>query len=389
MISTEAKKQIAGGSQIRKMFEEGKRLAGIYGAENVYDFSLGNPDQEPPREIIENLREDAASDAKGLHSYMANAGYPEAREAVARYESQRSGQAIEASGVVMTVGAAGALAIILRSLCDQGDEVIIIAPYFTEYTHYIRLAGAVPVRVDCRANFQPDLAAIEAAITPRTKAIIVNSPNNPSGVVYSATTYEALHVLLSKQAQTIYVISDEPYREIAYDGVEVPAVMRYIPNAIVAYSWSKSYALPGERIGYACVAKQTEDYQDLCQALVLYNRTLGFVNAPALWQRVVTRSLDLPISVENYQRRRDMMLEIFADCGLACQKPDGAFYLFPKVPNGLSEEAFVAKCAEHRILLVGASGFGKPGYVRLSYAVPEDMIKRSADAFKAVMADLK
>ncbi len=389
MISREAKKQLGGSSQIRKMFEEGKRLAAIYGAENVYDFSLGNPDQEPPQEIIENLVQDAKSEKKGLHAYMANAGYPEAREAVANYESKRSGQAIEAAGVIMTVGAAGALAIILRSLVDPGDEVIIISPFFTEYTQYIRLAGAVAVQVDCLDNFQPDIAAIERAITERSKAIIVNSPNNPSGVVYSAETYQQLQAVLAKQESTIYVISDEPYRDITYDHVEVPAVMRYIPNAIVAFSWSKSYALPGERIGYACVAKQTADYDDLCQALTFYNRTLGFVNAPALWQRVVTRSLELPISVENYQKRRDKILAIFAKAGISCQKPDGAFYLFPQVPEGISEQDFVARCAEHRILLVGATGFGKPGYVRLSYAVPDAMIDRSEEAFVAVMESIR
>ena len=244
MIAREAKDQVAKGSQIRKMFEEGKRLAAIYGAENVYDFSLGNPDQEPPAAVLEALKTEASSSVKGLHAYMANAGYAEARESVARYESTRSGAPVEARGVVMTVGAAGSLSIILRSLLNPGEEVILIKPFFTEYTQYVRLAGGVSVQVDCLEDFQPDFDALAAAITAQTKAIIINSPNNPSGAIYSADTLIRLQELLAAQDHTIYVISDEPYREIVYGDAVVPPVLRYLPNAIVAYSWSKESATP-------------------------------------------------------------------------------------------------------------------------------------------------
>ncbi|NCC82514.1 MAG: pyridoxal phosphate-dependent aminotransferase [Clostridia bacterium] len=389
MIAREAKDQVAKGSQIRKMFEEGKRLAAIYGAENVYDFSLGNPDQEPPAAVLEALKTEASSSVKGLHAYMANAGYAEARESVARYESTRSSAPVEARGVVMTVGAAGSLSIILRSLLNPGEEVILIKPFFTEYTQYVRLAGGVSVQVDCLEDFQPDFDALAAAITAQTKAIIINSPNNPSGAIYSADTLIRLQELLAAQDHTIYVISDEPYREIVYGDAVVPPVLRYLPNAIVAYSWSKSYALPGERIGYACCQSACADYEDLIQALVFYNRTLGFVNAPAIWQRVVTQNLDLPVDVSVYKRRRDRLLGILRDCGIECQTPAGAFYLFPKVPAGLSAAEFAARCAEQHILLVPATGFGMPDHVRLSYAVADSVIEGSEKAFHAVMEGLQ
>ncbi len=388
MIAKAAKERLAQGSQIRKMFEEGKRLASLYGAENVYDFSLGNPDQEPPAEILAKLRQTAAGTAKGTHGYMQNAGYPEARAKVAAYESSRSGVELKAENVIMTVGAAGALNVLLKSLCDPEDEVIIIAPYFTEYTQYIHNAGAKVVVADSDADFLPNFKSLEAAITPNTKAIIVNSPNNPSGTVYPARVYQDLQTLLSRQAQTIYVISDEPYREIVYDDVEVPAIMQYIEEAIVVYSWSKSYSLAGERIGYVYVNPLSSDAEALCQALTFYNRTLGFVNAPAIWQRVVTELLDIPIDVTPYKRRRDRLWQILQENGFECLQPAGAFYLFMPVPPGISEADFVAKAAEQRILLVGATGFGKPGYVRLSYAVPDQMIERSAAAFKKLSESL-
>lgn len=388
MIAKTAKEQIGKGSLIRKMFEEGKRLADIYGAENVYDFSLGNPDLEPPAEVIAALQEDAASKEKGLHGYMANNGYEESRRRVAAYESERADVEIAADGVLMTVGAACAINVALRSLCDPGDEVIVIKPYFTEYKQYVRLAGAELLEADCDENFLPDFASLEEKIGAKTKVIIINSPNNPSGAVYSAEILDRLETLLQKQDHCIYVLSDEPYREIAY-GAEVPPVLKHIKNALIAYSWSKSFALPGERIGYLCFPKHIADYEDLSRAAVLYLRTLGFVNAPAIWQRVVTRCIDLPVSCDIYQRRRDKFLKILENCGFSCRRPEGAFYLFPKVPSGISEDEFASILAKHHILSVPGSAFGLEGYVRLSYAVKDEVIERSAAAFAEAAREIK
>lgn len=389
MISQTAKEQIGKGSLIRKMFEEGKRLQGLYGAENVYDFSLGNPDLEPPAAVLEALREDAASALPGLHGYMANSGYEEARQKVADFEGKRAGLKLESKACVMTVGAAGALSVILQSLCDKDDEVMVIRPYFTEYTQYTRLAGARLVEVSCGEDFEPDLSDLASKITARTKAVILNSPNNPSGAVYSAEVLKKLASLLEGQDHTIYVISDEPYREIVYGETEVPSVLAIFRNAIVAYSWSKSYALPGERIGYLCFSPRLDDYEDLCQAVVLYNRILGFVNAPAIWQRVVTKCIGLKTDVSIYQRRRDMLLDIFKESGISCRKPEGAFYLFPAVPEGISEKDFTDLLARHHILVVPGSAFGMPGHVRISYAVKDSVIARSRAAFREAMKELR
>lgn len=391
MISKAAKEQISQGSLIRKMFEEGKRLAEIYGAENVYDFSLGNPDLEPPAEVLEALREDACSELPGLHGYMANSGYESARRRVAEHEMKRADNEIniETKGVVMTVGAAGALSVILHSLCDPGDEVIVVKPYFTEYRQYVRHASAILKEADCDENFMPDFSSLESLIGPKTKAIIINSPNNPSGAVYGEETLSKLQALLARQDHCIYVISDEPYREIVYGDVKVPSLLKYIPNSIIAYSWSKSYALPGERIGYLCFSDRLDGYEDLAAAAVLYNRTLGFVNAPAIWQRVVTRCIDVKTDCSIYQQRRDMLMDIFQSCGIKCRPGEGAFYLFPEVPEGISEADFVSLLAKQHILAVPGSAFGLEGHVRISYAVKNSVIEGSRKGFAAVMESLK
>ncbi|MDD2214916.1 MAG: aminotransferase class I/II-fold pyridoxal phosphate-dependent enzyme, partial [Oscillospiraceae bacterium] len=287
MISQAVLEKNRGSSMIRQMFEQGQVLRQQYGADNVYDFSLGNPDLPVSARLTDAL---IASAREARHGYMNNAGYPELRALIAGREQRRSGRPVTSQGVVMTVGAAGALNIILKSICNPGDEIIILKPYFSEYLRYCENSGAQAVPVDCDpASFLPLTSALEQALSPQTKAIIINNPNNPAGVVYSAAFYEQTAALLEQLQQPVYVISDEPYAQIVYDGTTVPSLLRYFSNGIVAYSWSKSLSIPGERIGYVAVSEDCADYEDLCQALVFCNRSLGFVNAPAIWQQTLLK----------------------------------------------------------------------------------------------------
>ena len=369
MISERLKKQLAAGSQIRKMFEEGNRLKAIYGADKVYDFSIGNPDLEPPHEVSDALKELAANPTPGMHGYMSNSGYESTRAAIAAKKSEESGLDIKSDAVCMTVGAASAMNDVLHSLLDPEDEVIVIAPYFMEYNGYIANHGGKAVVVQTDDKFMPVISSIKEAITPRTKAVIINSPNNPSGVVYPSSLLSELNDMLKAQDHVIHVISDEPYIDLVYDGMTVPCALKYIDNLIVCFSWSKSLSLPGERIGYTLVSPKNEDYADLTAAIVLSNRTLGSVNAPAIWQRVIEKSLNAKVDVSNYENRRNLLYSNIIDAGFDAVKPNGALYIFMNTPEGLTDDKFSDICASKNLLLVKGSSFSRPGYCRLAFCV--------------------
>ena len=388
MISERLKKQLAAGSQIRKMFEEGNRLKAIYGADKVYDFSIGNPDLEPPHEVSDALKELAANPTPGMHGYMSNSGYESTRAAIAAKKSEESGLDIKSDAVCMTVGAASAMNDVLHSLLDPDDEVIVIAPYFMEYNGYIANHGGKAVVVQTDDKFMPVISSIKEAITPRTKAVIINSPNNPSGVVYPSSLLSELNDMLKAQDHVIHVISDEPYIDLVYDGMTVPCALKYIDNLIVCFSWSKSLSLPGERIGYTLVSPKNEDYADLTAAIVLSNRTLGSVNAPAIWQRVIEKSLNAKVDVSNYENRRNLLYSNIIDAGFDAVKPNGALYIFMNTPEGLTDDKFSDICASKNLLLVKGSSFSRPGYCRLAFCVSESTIRNSRQAFFAIAEEL-
>ena len=384
MIARKITQSMAAGSMIRKMFEEGARLKAQFGADKVFDFSIGNPDLEPPAEVIAAFQELAADPRPGLHAYMNNAGYLETRQVVADKLAKSSGLDVKAEAVCMTVGAAGALNVSLKALLDPGDEVIVLAPYFVEYLSYIQNHGGLPVVVTCdEKTFFPDPEKIAAALTPQTKALIINSPNNPTGVIYPIDVLEALDKVLLAASQTVYVLSDEPYAGLTFDGQQTPDNLAHLTNCIVCNSWSKSLSLPGERIGYIGVSPRCEDYANLVQAIGYCNRVLGFVNAPAFLQRVIAKTIHARVDVNRYEIRRNRMHDILTAAGFDVRRPDGGFYFFPKAPIADDSE-FVAACARHNVLVVPGKGFGFPGFFRLCFAVPDDMIERSAPAWLAI-----
>jgi aspartate aminotransferase len=374
-------------SWIRKMFEEGTRMKAQFGAENVFDFSLGNPDVPPPPQFLHVLTELAQSTAPGMHAYMPNSGYPHVREAVAARLAREQGAGIGASDVLMTCGAAGALNVAMKALLDPGDEVILISPFFVEYTFYVDNHGGVSKIVSADEEFKLDLAAIEAALSEKTKVVLMNSPNNPTGQVYSAESLAALGKLLDRAGErfgrTLYIIADEPYRKIVYDGLEVPSVMAASVNTIVVSSYSKDLSLPGERIGYLAVHPEMPDKAALLNAMTLANRILGFVNAPALMQRAVAQLQDVSADVSIYARRRDIFCKILDEAGIEYVRPKGAFYLFPKTP--IDDVEFCQLLLEEKILAVPGQGFGRPGHIRLAFCVDEERIRKAGDGFKRVM----
>lgn len=388
MISSKIKAKLAGGSAIRKMFEEGNRLKAIYGADNVFDFSIGNPDLEPPHEVSDALKELADNPTPGMHGYMSNSGYESTRKIVAEKRSAESGLTIDPGAVCMTVGAASAMNDVLHSLLDDGDEVIVLAPYFMEYNGYIENHNGVPVIVPTDENFMPVISRIKDAITSKTKAIIINSPNNPSGVVYPESLLIELNDMLKSCDHTIHVISDEPYIDLVYDGLTVPCALKYIDNLIICFSWSKSLSLPGERIGYTLVSPKNEDYDDLTNAIVLSHRTLGSVNAPAIWQRVIEKSIYAKVDVANYEYRRNLLYSNIIDAGFDSVRPNGALYIFMNTPKGLSDAEFSEICAKQNILIVPGAAFSCPGYCRLAFCVSETSIRNSRKAFFAVAEEL-
>jgi aspartate aminotransferase len=371
-------------SWIRKMFEEGARLKALHGSDRVYDFSLGNPDLEPPEKFRQVLSSVIAESPTGAHGYMPNAGYEETRAAVADYVNREEGVGIESKHVVMTCGAAGALNCIFKALLDPGEEVIVSAPYFVEYGFYADNHGGQIRVVSTKEDFTLDPQAIERAIDSKTKVILINSPNNPSGQVYDRNSLQQLGELLTasskKMGKTIYLVSDEPYRKIVYDGFEVPSILEAYPNSIVATSYSKDISLPGERLGYLVVNPQADEVEGLMGGLVLANRILGFVNAPALMQRVVTHLQGACVDVRVYQDRRDLFFQGLVDAGYELLRPRGAFYLFPKSPVA-DDVSFVRLLQEENILVVPGSGFGSPGHFRIAYCVGQKTIERALPGF--------
>ncbi len=375
-------------SWIRKMFEEGARLKAQYGADQICDFSLGNPDLPPPAQYQEAVRKIIDAETPGAHAYMANNGYPFVREAVAKQIGTEQGLVMGQGDIIMTVGAAGGINVVMKSLLDPGDEVIILAPFFVEYTFYVDNHGGVTKIVNTADDFSLDLAAIEAAITPKTKAIIINSPNNPTGQIYSAAELAGLGTILTKAAQTIYLISDEPYRKIVYDGHTVPSIFGAYRNSLIVSSYSKDLSLPGERIGYIAVHPEIEGKAQLLGAMTLANRILGFVNAPALMQRVVAELQGVTVDCTVYGRRRELFCKVLREAGYEFVPPKGAFYMFPKSP--IADDArFVGLLAEQKILGVPGRGFGMPGYFRLAFCVEDAVISRSAEGFKKALAAAK
>ena len=386
MIAKSMVGYVKGSSVIRAMFEEGKRLAKIYGAENVYDFSLGNPSVEPPKQVREAMIDILQNENQNLvHGYMSNAGYEDVRDTIAKSLNKKFGTSFAEKNILMTVGAAGGLNVIFKTLLDPEDEVITFSPFFGEYRNYVANYGGKLVVVPPSEDFIPRPEMLAAAVTKKTRALIINNPNNPTGVVYSEEVIKSLmDVLRDKQKEfgtSIYLIADEPYRELAYDGIEVPYLTKYYDNTIVGYSYSKSLSLPGERIGYLVMPDELDDFENIVQAASVANRILGFVNAPSLMQRTVARCVDAEVDVAAYNANRELLYGNLIDMGYECIKPQGAFYMFVKAFEE-DDKAFCAKAKEFNLLLVPGSTFGGPGYVRIAYCVDPEMIKRSLPAFK-------
>ena len=393
MIADKMKGFVNNNSAIRAMFEEGNRLAGIYGRENVFDFSLGNPNVPAPASVTEAIREIVDEEKSTfLHGYMSNAGYEDVRECMAKSLNKRFGTHFNSNNIIMTVGAAGGLNVTLKTLINPGDEVITFAPYFLEYRAYVGNYDGVLVEVSPDTDsFQPKLDEFEMKITPKTKAVIVNNPNNPTGVVYTEETIIRMAEILNKKqiefGTEIYLIADEPYRELAYDGVDVPFLTKYYANTIVGYSFSKSLSLPGERIGYLVIPSELPDYTNVFTAASIANRILGFVNAPSLMQRVVAKVVDVKTDIDYYDRNRKTLYEGLTDLGFECIRPQGAFYLFMKTPMA-NEKEFCDMAVKYNILVVPGSSFACPGYVRIAYCVSYETIVNSLTAFKKLADEI-
>lgn len=387
MIADKMKSFVKNSSAIRAMFEEGKKMAQEYGAENVYDFSLGNPNVPAPVQVKKAIIEELENnDPVVLHGYMSNSGYEDVRQAVAESLNRRFGTEFHENNIVMTVGAAGGLNVILKAILNPGDQVLVIAPYFGEYNAYVEnYEGEVVVVSPDTETFQPNLKEMEEKLTRKTKAVIVNSPNNPTGVVYSEKTIKAMAEILERKEREfgtdIYLISDEPYRELAYDGVEVPYLTKYYKDTIVGYSFSKSLSLPGERIGYLVIPDEAADSADLQSAANVATRILGFVNAPSLMQRAVAKCLEAKADVPYYDKNRNALYQGLKDLGFSCIKPEGAFYLFVKSPVE-DEQIFCQAAKKHHILIVPGSSFACPGYVRIAYCVSYETIVNSMPGFE-------
>jgi len=381
IVSRAVADNLAKASWIRRMFEEGARLKQERGADKVFDFTLGNPEIEPPPAVLAAARRVLDSPTPHRHAYMPNAGLPPVRAAVARRLSAATGLPYTADHVLMTVGAGGALNAVLKALLNPGDEVLTVAPYFVEYGFYAENHGGRLVVVPPRDDLTPDVAKLAAAITPRTRAILVNSPNNPSGVIYPASAFVEIEALLARTAHPIVLISDEPYRALVFDDVVPPEVPPLVTRAIVATSWSKSLALPGERIGYLAFSPRMPEAAELFEACTFTSRVLGFVNAPALWQWVVAEVGDQVIDVGPYREKRDLMYDGLTRIGYRCVKPQGAFYVFPETPID-DDVAFVRLLAEEGVLTVPGSGFGMAGHMRISLTVDRDTVVRALPGFE-------
>ena len=390
MISNKMKTMVSNSSVIRAMFEEGKRLSEIYGEENVFDYSIGNPNIEAHSEIkdiiIKILNEE---NTNKLHGYMNNSGYEDVREGIAENINVKYNTKLNYENIVMTCGAAGGLNIILKSILNPGDEVIIFAPFFGEYINYVNnFDGKIKIISADTKSFQPNLKELEKEITSKTKAIIINSPNNPSGVIYNENTIIKMSKILKMKEEElgsqIYLISDEPYREIIYDNAKVPCILNYYDNSFIGYSYSKSLSLPGERIGYVVVNSKIKDFKEMVASLNIANRILGFVNAPSLFQRVIKESLNLEVDSNIYKKNRDLLYNHLIQIGFECMKPEGTFYLFPKSPID-NDVKFCEDAKKFNILAVPGSTFGCPGYFRLSYCISYEKTEKSLKAFDNLM----
>jgi aspartate aminotransferase len=368
-------------SWIRRMFEEGARLKQERGADKVFDFTLGNPEIEPPPAVLAAARRVLDSEVRHLHAYMPNAGHPDVRAAVARRLVKATELPYTANHVLMTVGAGAALNTVLKAILDPGDEVITVAPFFAEYGFYAENHGGRLVVVAPRDDLTPDVGKIAAAITPRTRAVLLNSPNNPSGVIYPASTFVEIDAALERAPRPIVLISDEPYKALVFDDVIPPEVPPLVKRAIVATSWSKSLAIPGERIGYLAFSPRMTEAAELFEACTFTSRVLGFVNAPALWQWVVAEVGDQVIDVTPYREKRDLMYEGLTRIGYRCVKPQGAFYVFPRTPIP-DDVAFVGLLAEEGVLTVPGSGFGAPGHIRISLTVERETVVHALPGFE-------
>jgi aspartate aminotransferase len=389
-IANAIRKAIGASSWIRKMFEEGARLKALYGERAVFDFSLGNPDLEPPSQFTEKLLELVQDEELGTHGYMPNAGYQQTRAAMARKVAREHRVDVTAKHVVMCVGAAGGLNVVLKTILNPGDEVLVVRPYFVEYGAYVGNHGGVLRTVDPTPDFGISPENIAAALSPKAAAIIVNSPNNPTGKIYPEASIQALGATLSahaaKSGRRVVLLVDEPYRDLVYGGKVTPPIACHYSDTIVVNSFSKSLSLAGERIGYIAAAPTCEAIEELMGGLIMCNRTLGFVNAPALMQRAVAALEQTTIDISPYERRRNILTEGLAAAGIEFCEPDGAFYLFCKSPQS-DDVKFVSHLKEHRILAVPGQGFGYPGWFRLSYAVPDWVVQGAVERFRAAMQE--
>jgi len=391
-ISRKLQQQMAEGGWIRKMFEEGIALKKKFGESNVFDLTLGNPVMEPPDEFRQELRRRVNEPSAGMHRYMPNAGYPETRAAVAEHLSSVTGLPFRQNEVVMTCGAAGGINVVLKTILEAGDEIIIFSPYFVEYIYYIDNAQGIPRIVPSDSQFVPDLKILEESITRKTRAVLVNSPNNPTGVVYSDETLRGIGNLLDKKERElgteIFLISDDIYRRLVYDEIECPYIFQYHPQTIVTTSFSKDLALPGERIGYVAINPQYDGREELFNGFVFCNRVLGFVNAPALMQNVVRALQDVWVDMDEYVRKRDILYNNLSKMGYSIVKPTGAFYMLPKSPIE-DDVAFVKELQKYNVLVVPGKGFGAQGYFRISYCVEDRVIEGSLQGFKTAAETFK
>ncbi len=392
MISEKMKPLMENNSAIRTMFEEGDKMRARFGRENVFDFSLGNPDAPTPPEVNQAIKDivDEEPDLI-LHGYMSNAGFEDVRQTVAEHINKTQGTKFSANNILMTVGAASGLNVALKTILNPGEEVVIFAPYFLEYNWYVNNYDGVVVQASTdRKTFQPDLAAFESCITEKTRVVLINSPHNPTGVVYSEATIKGIADILDKKqkelGRTIFIIADEPYRELAYDGIQVPYVTKYYDNTIVAYSYSKSLSLPGERIGYLVIPDELEESELVFDTASNANRIIGCVNAPSLQQKVIAKCVDAKVDLDYYDKNRKALYEGLKECGFECIMPQGAFYLFVKSPVE-NEAEFCQAAKKYNILMVPGSAFAGPGYVRLAYCVSYETIINSMPGFKKLAGE--
>ncbi len=390
MISEKIANNVRNGSMIRAMFEEGEKLRKIHGNDKVFDFSLGNPDPEPPAAVREAIIKYASQ--PGIHKYMSNAGYDDSREKIADNINKKYELSLTKDHIIMTCGAAGGLNVVLKTILNPGEEVIVFAPYFVEYGFYADNHGGKIVECQTDNDFQPDPSALAKSITKNTKAIILNTPNNPTGVVYSEDILVKLsEVLEAKEKEygiTIYVISDEPYTKLLYDNCKLPSILKIFRNSIIVNSYSKSLSLPGERIGYIAINPSSNYVDELISGMIFCNRTLGYVNAPSLFQKVITETIDETVDVSIYEKRRDVLYNHLINLGFSCVKPQGAFYLFPKALIADDIE-FKDRALKYNLLLVPGTNFGRPGYFRLAYCVDLKTIENSLPAFEALAKEFK